>query len=349
MNGMRQDVVTELSAVDTDFLERARRATGDPAEHDRLFGEAEIFGQIEVRQPSNAVSKHDGPVRIGAWNAERCKYVGASAQLIRESGCDVVLLSEMDVGMARSANLHTLRALAEELGFGYAYCAEFLELGMGNQSEQVEFADECNLVGIHGNGILSRFPLSEPLVVNSPAQGLWYSLDWHHRRIGGRRALFATVAVGTERIRVGSVHLESLSDPDTRSAELSALVDSTDSTLPTVIGGDFNTADVPDEEAPDDWFAKPGHHEPLFDVFAAAGFDWLDCNSAVPTRRTLGNGLPRAPHRRMDWLFRRGLAARNPLCRPAVNSAGHPISDHELVSADFLHGLPDDRGRAREW
>jgi endonuclease/exonuclease/phosphatase family metal-dependent hydrolase len=337
VNGrVRQETVAELSAVDGDFLERARRAAGDLAEHERLAGEAEIFRQIEIRQPRNTVSNHRGPVRIGSWNAERCKYVGASVQLIKNSGCDVVLLSEMDVGMARSANLHTIRTLADELGFGYAYCVEFLELGAGNQSEQVEYADEPNVAGLHGNGILSRFPLSDPLIVTSPAQGSWYSLDWHHRRLGGRRALFATVDAGPARIRLGSVHLESLSDSPTRSKELSALIESADATLPTVIGGDFNTTEVPDEQAPDTWFADPGRYEPLFDVFAAAGFEWLDCNSAVPTRRTLGNGLPRPPHRRMDWLFRRGLAARNPRCWPAVNSAGHPISDHDLVSADVL-------------
>ncbi|MEU4160894.1 endonuclease/exonuclease/phosphatase family protein [Actinoplanes sp. NPDC026670] len=333
---MSLEVVAELPAIDADFLERARLAAGDLAEHERLCGEAGIFKQVEVRQPAGAVAHHHGPVRIGTWNAERCKYVGASVRLIRDSGCDVVLLSEMDVGMSRSANLHTLRALAGELGFGYAYCVEFLELGSGNQSEQVEYADEPNLAGLHGNGILSRFPLSDPLIVTSPAQGSWYSLDWHHRRLGGRRALFATVDTGPARIRVGSVHLESLSDSGTRAKELSALIEPADSMLPTVIGGDFNTTDVPDEHAPDAWFADPGRHEPLFDVFASAGFDWLDCNSPVPTRRTLGNGLPRPPHRRMDWLFRRGLVARDPRCWPAVNSAGHPISDHDLVSADML-------------
>jgi endonuclease/exonuclease/phosphatase family metal-dependent hydrolase len=338
---MSDDIVPELTMVDDVFLERARRAPDGTAAHHHLVAEAGLFSQIELRQPRTFTDPASrGPVRIGAWNAERCKFVGASSRLIEKSGCDIVLLSEMDVGMARSANAHTIRVLADQLGFGYAFCAEFLELGFGNQTEAIEFADELNLTGLHGNAILSRYPLSDPSIVASSAQGTWYSLDWHHRRLGGRRALFATVSIGAARWRIGCVHLESLSNPKARSHEVAELVRSVQTKLPTIVGGDFNTGGVPAEEAEDaqnpGWLARAGDYEPLFDVLARAGFDWMEANSAAPTRRTLGNGLPQPPHRRMDWIFCRGMTTKNPLCWPAVNSAGHPISDHELVSVDVF-------------
>jgi hypothetical protein len=60
---------------------------------------------------------------------------------------DVILLTEMDVGMARSGNLHTTRLLAHALGMNYAWGLEFIELTNGNEKEQVNlnevFAVKC--------------------------------------------------------------------------------------------------------------------------------------------------------------------------------------------------------------
>ncbi|TIW86618.1 MAG: endonuclease, partial [Mesorhizobium sp.] len=72
-----------------------------------------------------------------AWNVERLRHVDAIAETIAGQAPHVVLLSEVDKGMARSGNGHLLSRLADRLGHSYAYGVEFLELGTGNETEQV--------------------------------------------------------------------------------------------------------------------------------------------------------------------------------------------------------------------
>ena len=95
-------------------------------------------------------------MRIAAWNAERCKYLPESAALLAGIGADVVLLSELDVGMARSGNRHTPRELARALGSGYLFGVEYVELGLGDNREKAWHAGQSNQSGLHGNGILSK-------------------------------------------------------------------------------------------------------------------------------------------------------------------------------------------------
>lgn len=200
---------------------------------------------------------------------ERCKFGGASANLIRRSGCDIVLLSEMDIGMARSGNTNTIRTLAKELNFGYAFAVEFVEAGAGNQTEEVMFAEETNLNGLHGNGIISRYPLSDLSILEAPVWGNWYSLDWYHRRLGGRRSLVANLETSQGRLKLCSTHLESSSSPESRNTEFEALVSGLERIGPaaTVVGGDFNTRDVPVSfvgGVSPSWFSDVERYEPLF-------------------------------------------------------------------------------------
>ena len=75
----------------------------------------------------------------------------------------------------------------------------------------------------------------------------------------------------------------------------------------------------------------PVPHEPLFEVAAAAGYDWAACNRPGPTDRMLPHE-PREPLARVDWFFSRGLAAIEPETHPAVDDEGRPISDHDLLA-----------------
>ena len=51
-----------------------------------------------------------------AWNLERGVHLDAAIDILRERAVDVVLASELDVGMARSGNRHTAAELAGALG-----------------------------------------------------------------------------------------------------------------------------------------------------------------------------------------------------------------------------------------
>src|SRR5262245_22733139 len=111
--------------------------TAEPtkAEHDRIARGVTALTAIEYRPPET-VTVPRRPLRLAAWNAERLKYGDASAAMLRALDLDIILLSETDVGMARSGNRHTTADLAQALGLGYAYGVEFVELGLGDDRER---------------------------------------------------------------------------------------------------------------------------------------------------------------------------------------------------------------------
>src|SRR5581483_956456 len=105
MNAITQIVVAALPHPDPAVLAEAADAPETPAEHDRLAAEIAALSAIEYRAPP-AAAEPGKSLRLAAWNAERLKYGPASAALLDEMGADVVLLSEADLGMARSGNRH---------------------------------------------------------------------------------------------------------------------------------------------------------------------------------------------------------------------------------------------------
>src|SRR5687767_13761432 len=87
-------------------ITEALRAEPTKAEHDRIARGVTALTAIEYR-PSETVVVPRSPLRLAAWNAERLKYGAASAQLLAALDLDIILLSESDIGMARSGNRHT--------------------------------------------------------------------------------------------------------------------------------------------------------------------------------------------------------------------------------------------------
>src|SRR5262245_53897832 len=147
-----------LPTPDKDLLEEALIAPLRKDEHDRLAAALPCLHLIEYRDPPSP--RVLGPeVKIAAWNAERCKYLSPTAALLADIDADVVLLSEMDIGMARSGNRHTISELAGMLGSGYAFGVEYVELGLGDDREKSWHAGQSNAGSLHGNGILTHAPL----------------------------------------------------------------------------------------------------------------------------------------------------------------------------------------------
>ncbi|MDE9566542.1 hypothetical protein KKI93_21580 [Xenorhabdus bovienii] len=271
--------------------------------------------------------------RLGAWNLERCKFIDESAEIIQHAGCDIIFATEMDVGMARSGNQHSPAKLAEKLGLGYTFAIEFIEIGAGNQFEEITFAESSNTHALHGNAIISSQLLKNPrLIWLEEEGGSWFSLDWHHRRVGGRNAIAGTLELGEHTITVVVVHLESLPPAERRAEQVQKLLQALDqfSEEPIVIAGDFNTSQLPPQIGPrdkyPDWFIKPWNYEPLFKELHEAGFEWIPANSPEHTRRDLPTGFVKPPFRRADWFFVRGIEASNPLVWPACGPGGHVLN-----------------------
>ncbi|HEY4165110.1 MAG TPA: endonuclease/exonuclease/phosphatase family protein, partial [Dongiaceae bacterium] len=270
-----------------------------------------------------------------AWNAERLKYHAASAAMLAASGADLVLLSETDLGMARSGNRHTTADLAAGLGMGYAYGVEFIELGLGDEREQQWHAGENNIAGLHGNAILSKLPLTDLTLMRFAGSGRWFNgRDGEQRRLGGRMALAARLPLGGKNVVAVTVHLESDSDPHDRARQMEELLAALDRRYDgaaMVIGGDCNTAALP----PASGFEDVEDFEPLFGALRKAGFHWRGANDRMATQRTRPDGKPKPPFRRIDWLFTRGLTAAAPRTLPATDEDGLAISDHDAIAVDL--------------
>ena len=294
---------------------------GDQDLHRRLLADLSCLHEVEVDQgPQRQL---DGWVRVVAWNAECGTDVPRA---------DVLLLSELDSGMARTGDVDVAGALGELLETGYGYGVEFIELAGDNTR------------GLHGNAILTAAPFEEPDVVRLGGEGAWYAAASTQPRVGGRMAVLATVAIDETRVQFASTHLENMTGPDGRAAQLETLLGAM-GPGPAVVAGDLNTFGAALEDLVDRdtvrrmraeraaRFSWPVASEPLFEVARAHGFEWVDANVAAPTTSHDAAGLPDHVPLKLDWILVRGLEAR----RPAVTSS-EGLSDHQVVSASVRVG-----------
>ncbi|WP_150117548.1 endonuclease/exonuclease/phosphatase family protein [Microvirga vignae] len=276
-----------------------------------------------------------------ALNAERLTRPEAVRHLIGKTGAHISLLSEVDVGMARSGNSHTIRELTGSPGWGYLYGVEFVELDLGDAEEMRRHAGEHNACGLHGNAIVSGLGFERPHVIPLEENGRWFAgFDGAQRRIGGRIALAARLADAPRPLWIVSLHLESKTDPADRRMQIRNLLSALEQLAPDeacIIGGDFNTKALPrgERERPL-LLEKPERHEPLFADLREAGFSWTDANLALPTQRDGPSKKHPRPFGKLDWFFVRGIAAENPQIVPALDSQGKAISDHEMIAVDLV-------------
>lgn len=344
-----------ITAIDRKRRKQIHDSPSDPVLHENLLKEFPVFEEVEERLPEGPVGPPSEALRFTAWNLERCKFLDSSAAMLARSGGDVHLLSEMDHGMARSGQGHKTRELAERIGCGYLFGVEWLELDIGDEREQVLFRGQENDVGFHGNAILSARRWKRPALIRLETDGFYFEPSRQDRRVGGRAALLATFEIGGVDVTCASVHLEAHSDPRIRAHQMRALLDGIEiysPGAPAVIGGDLNTTslarrninrknpDLPAVSPPELMEADahrlvdPVPYEPLFELAAAAGFDWRACNKlGVATQRTRPDGTPPPPLGRLDWFLTRGMVATDPRIAAAVDpEAGTAISDHELLA-----------------
>ncbi len=340
-------VVQNLDGPDTSLLEEARRSAlraGDA--HARLLHRIPAFDAIE-QAPPGRVRPRPETIRIAAFNAERLKSRLAARGLMEQASADITLLSEVDLGMARSGNVHNLRDLTAETGEGYLFGVEFVELDLGDKGEMRGHSGERNARSLHGNAIVTGLVLESPRLIPLDESGLWFSgFKGAQRRIGGRMALAARVGSAPEPLWVVATHLESKTDPADRQAQMRNLLRALDAIAPgepCVIGGDFNTKALPREADERHLLLEaPERYEPLFADLARAGFTWAGANLALPTQTAGPTGKHEPPFGKLDWIVVRGLTAANPRIVPALDAQGRAVSDHEMLAVDVT--LPRKKG-----
>ena len=268
---------------------------------------------------------------VAAWNVERCLFPAESAAHLAALTPDIVLLSEVDHGMSRTAQRHTTAEMAEHLGMAYAFGVEFHELDLGGPTERAFCTDDFNALGWHGNAVLSSVPFTRVVLIRLDDHGHWFAADSgaadpQQPRLGGRMAIAAEIPTESGPICVASTHLESNAAAEHRRAQFHLLLDTLDAfapDMPVLIGGDLNTGN---HLPPDfDW-----RRESLFGLAEQRGYSWDFTAEGFTTRPSL---ITPHPDRvmKLDWITGRGLVCRDRGVLTSLTAEAKPLSDHDCV------------------
>lgn len=209
----------------------------------------QIGGEVErvtcaVEGVTHAGAKPLGEtVRVAAWNIQRGRRFEEITQALREQpllrSADVILLAEVDSGMARSGNRHVARELAAALGMSFAFGVSYLVL----EDDWGENPDSAtNHLALAGAAVLSRAPLLA--VDNVDVPELRDKFSSSEKRLGKKRALAVRIA-GTRRpLTVAACHLDSNASPRGRAQQLESIVAAAERLAgdgALLVGGDLNT------------------------------------------------------------------------------------------------------------
>ena len=234
-----------------------------------------------------------------------------------------LLLTELDTGMARSGNRDVSRELGRALGMSAAFSPCYLNLTKGNGAERGAAGE--NALGLHGNAILSRYPLSG-LRVHALPNGR-DKLSGPERRIGRQRGLTADVALPGLPLAVTCLHLDAHSSRAHRRRQMRKVLEETAGIASChLIGGDWNTTTFDCQSGTaavagflsrlprglertlrtDPLRPERMRERPLFEALERAGYDWESCN--VPGAPTwhfdFGDGDGAARDWLPDWAIR---------------------------------------------
>ncbi len=187
--------------------------------------------------------RRPGLVRVAAWNVERGKrFAGLREALtcdpiLRE--VDLLLLTEVDIGMGRSQNLNVPRELAAALGMGYVFANYHIVLAEGDRGERGHGVP--NTKAMHGCALLTRFP-----VLRFEAVELQERKDKFHateKRIGNKRTLLCELLLPDGPLTLALVHLDPFTGPRHRANQLRQIVERMRrfGGERMLLGGDLNT------------------------------------------------------------------------------------------------------------
>jgi len=330
--------VSELQTVSPDDRARILAAPRTSDAHRGLLASLPCMNAVQ-RGGTPRAAQLPETFPILAWNLERCLFPEDSAAHLSDIAPQVVLLSEMDNGMARTKQRHTTADMAGALGMTYAFGVEFFEMDLGGKTERAFCEDDFNARGWHGNAILSAVPFEKVTMIRLDDHGHWFAQgaggDAGQPRVGGRNAIAAVVPTVNGPLCVVSTHLESNADGHHRATQfdtLMAAVDAFAPGLPVVIGGDLNTGN---HLPPDfDW-----RRETLFANAEKQGYDWSFTADGITTRPSLITPHP-TRQMKLDWICGRGVGCVSKGVLTSVSRAGRPLSDHDAVFANVSVSPP---------
>lgn len=322
--------VTALSVPDQAERGHFRDLPKTIAVHEEQQRRLACLNEVEVNGHPLSNGPLAFPFNAIIWNLQRGLFPDESATRIKALDAAVVLLSEMDNGMARTGQRHPTAEIAAALHMHYAYGVEFIELGLGNERERPYCRDDFNEKGFHGNALMASVPLVTPFILKLSGDPIWFLNSPDQPRVGARMAIGAKIETVAGPFVAISVHLESHGDIETRTqqmADIFALADTEFSGLPILIGGDLNTGNRTGGDF---------ERETLFRLAGQKGFQRhggpLD---RITTRNSLiseDNPFPL----KLDWFLSRGLEVGETRVEDALDPNGKPLSDHDLVVCSIV-------------
>ncbi|HYR89642.1 MAG TPA: endonuclease/exonuclease/phosphatase family protein [Terriglobia bacterium] len=208
------------------------------SEIDRLLSHT-WYEEFEVSAPAASNS-----IRAVGWNIERGICLEGVIRVLQEhpsmSEADVLFLSELDWGMARTGNRFIAREIASSLRMNYAFAPCYLALTKGAGIEKQAGGE--NGESLHGNALMSRFPMHGAHSIALPNGR--DKMKGAEKRIGAQRAVIADIEHPSGFFRAVSLHLDAHSSQRHRYIQMRRLLDHLESLqpkLPVLIGGDWNT------------------------------------------------------------------------------------------------------------
>src|SRR5690606_8266594 len=143
-----------------------------------------------------------------AWNIERGNQLDGIIEVLKSRDelreKDLLLLTELDHGMARSGNRNVAEEIASALDLNYAFAPVYIALQKGSGVESADEGENTN--SIHGLAMFSRFPMRNIHAIALPngKDKMWGK----EKRLGHLRALFADIEHPAGTFRAVTVHLD---------------------------------------------------------------------------------------------------------------------------------------------
>ena len=298
-----------------------------------------VLSHVWQEELAGSAVTYKESIGVVAWNIERGIRVDAIIHMVRAhpelQSADVLLLSEVDWGMARTNNCFIAREIAVALGLNYAFAPCYLALTKGAGVEKA--ANGNNEESLHGNAVLSRFPI---LAVHSLALPNGKDkMKGTEKRIGCQRAVIADIEHPLGTFRAVCLHLDAHSSQNHRHRQMCRVLDHLQTLspkLPVLIGGDWNTTTHDTSRAlysilgyfrrvlmgvrsvvskhypyPDRWFERH-----LFRELERHGFNYRDLNNPgqctlhydvndIASNLNLGEWLPQWCFWFINWALQR--------------------------------------------
>lgn len=196
---------------------------------------------------ASSATKTGAACRTVTWNIDRGYDLAKIESTLKKLQAPLLFLQEVDLHSRRTHNADVARALAQALGYNYAFGTAFQEMGQSVEGQP----------GYQGQATLCRCPILNARVLRFKRQSNWWkphgfipNTGFFQRRLGGRIALVTELSLGRSRVVAYNVHFESRSAGAIQAAQLNELLADLDRYppgTPAMIAGDLNSKYNPSE------------------------------------------------------------------------------------------------------